>query len=427
MKNTDRARQTTLALIEDIFGSSSMRNFAIQLWDGTVWRPEPAEPAAFTIVLQHAGALRSMFLPPTELNMAESYVYHDYDVVGDIEMFIRSGFQILDASWGKMARLRYGAQLLSLPTTSSPHLDEAGVKLRGERQSRERVRRAIDYHYSRSNDFFALFLGPHMLYSCAYFLTPDEDLDTAQEHKLDYICRKLRLRPGERLLDIGCGWGGLSLYAAQHYGVEVVGVTLSQPQAEFAKKRIQEAGLAERCRVELRDYRDVTEPGSFDKIACVGMYEHVGATKLPQFFKHIWKLLIPGGVLFFHGFASSTILQPGQEPSFASRYVVPDAEFVPLNGLLRAIEESGLEIRDVECMRDQYVLTWRNWLYRLEANAEAARSVGGEVFYRIWRLFMAGLVYTFKTGQMNAYHTLAIKTDHGESHLPLTRADWYAP
>ena len=199
MKNAGRAKQTTLSLIEDIFGSSSIRNFAIKLWDGTVWNPEPAEPAAFTMILKHAGALRSMFLPPTELNMAESYVYNDYDVVGDMETFIRFAFQFLDASWGKMARLRYGTRLLSLPNTNSPHLDEAGVKLRGERHSRERVRQAIEYHYSRSNDFFALFLDPHMLYSCAYFLTPDEDLETAQERKLDYICRKLRLQPGQRL------------------------------------------------------------------------------------------------------------------------------------------------------------------------------------------------------------------------------------
>jgi cyclopropane-fatty-acyl-phospholipid synthase len=426
MKTDDKAIQTTLSLVEDIFGSSSIRNFAVQLWDGTIWKPEPAEPAVFTIVLQHPGALRAMFLPLTELNMAEAYVYNDYNVVGDLETFIQFGFQFLDVSWGKMAKLRYGARLLSLPNTIPTRPGEATVKLRGQRHSRERDRQAIQYHYSRSNDFFALFLDQNMVYSCAYFLTPDEDLNTAQERKLDYICRKLRLRPGERLLDIGCGWGGLVTYAAQHYGVEAYGVTLSQPQAEFAQKRIKEAGLTDCCRVDLRDYRDVSEPNSFDKIASVGMYEHVGAALLPQFFKHAWNLLRPGGVLFVHGFASSATLQPGQKPTFASQYIVPDAELVPLSRLLRAAEESDFEIRDVECMRDQYVLSWRNWLHRLEANADEARSITSDVIYRIWRMFLAGAVHLFKIGQENAYHTLLLKPGQSESHLPLTRADWYA-
>jgi cyclopropane-fatty-acyl-phospholipid synthase len=426
MKTADKAIQTTLSLVEDIFGSSSKRNFAVQLWDGTIWKPEAAEPTVFTIILQHPGALRAMFLPPTELNIAEAYIYNDYDIVGDIEAFLQFGLQFLDASWGAMAKLRYGARLLSLPHSSLPRPGEASVKLRGEHHSRERDRQAIQYHYSRSNDFFALFLDAYMVYSCGYFLTPDEDLDTAQERKLDYICRKLRLRPGERLLDIGCGWGGLVIYAAQHYGVEAYGVTLSQAQAEFAQKRIQEAGLEDRCRVDLRDYRDVNELNAFDKIASVGMYEHVGAALLPQFFKHIWKLLPPGGVLFVHGFASETTLQPGQAPSFASQYIVPDAEFVPLSRLLRAVEESGFEIRDVESMRDQYILSWRNWLNRLEANADEARTITSDVFYRIWRLFLSGAVHFFKIGRENAYHTLLLKPDRGESHLPLTRADWYA-
>ena len=426
MKTADKAIQTTLSLVEDIFGPSSTRNFAVQLWDGTIWKPKAAEPTVFTIVLQHPGALRAMFLPPTELNMAEAYIYNDYDIVGDIEAYLQFGLQFLDASWGIMAKLRYGARLLSLPHSSLPRPGEASVNLRGEHHSRERDRQAIQYHYSRSNDFFALFLDAYMVYSCAYFLTPDEDLDTAQERKLDYICRKLRLRPGERLLDIGCGWGGLVIYAAQHYGVEAYGVTLSQAQAEFAQKRIQEAGLEDRCRVDLRDYRDVNELNTFDKIASVGMYEHVGAALLPQFFKHIWKLLRPGGVLFVHGFSSETTLQPGQAPSFASQYIVPDAEFVPLSRLLRAAEESGFEIRDVESMRDQYILSWRNWLHRLEANADEARSITSDVFYRIWRLFLSGAAHFFSIGRENAYHTLLLKPDQGESHLPLTRADWYA-
>src|SRR5579859_3603093 len=429
-KTTDQALSTTLSLLQDILGSSPRRDFAVRLWDGTTWRPQPAgaadEPPRFTIVLQHAGALRKMFLPPNELTLGEAYIYNDFDIEGDIEAVFSLADQFLQGGWGKVEQLRYGKRLLSLPNISQPRPGDTEAKLRGARHSKERDRQAVIYHYNRSNDFYALWLDARMVYSCAYFAMPDDDLDTAQERKLEYICRKLRLRPGERLLDIGCGWGGLVIYAAQHYGVEAYGVTLSQAQAEFAQKRIQEAGLEDRCRVDLRDYRDVNELNTFDKIASVGMYEHVGAALLPQFFKHIWKLLRTGGVLFVHGFSSETTLQPGQAPSFASQYIVPDAEFVPLSRLLRAAEESGFEIRDVESMRDQYILSWRNWLHRLEANADEARSITSDVFYRIWRLFLSGAAHFFSIGRENAYHTLLLKPDQGESHLPLTRADWYA-
>lgn len=426
MNVTDKTIQTTLSCVEELFGSASQRNFTVQLWDGTVWKPEPAEPASFTLVLQHPGALRAMFLPPTELNMAEAYIYNDYDVVGDIEAFVRVLFDLLDASWGTRATVRYGTHLLRLPKTHQPRLAGAPAHVHGKRHSRERDQQAIQYHYSRSNAFFALFLDRHLLYSCAYFLTPEEDIDTAQERKLDYICRKLRLRPGERLLDIGCGWGGLVIYAARRYGVEAYGVTLSEAQAELARQRIQEAGLTARCRVECRDYRDIAEPETFDKLASVGMYEHVGAAFLTPYFRRCWKLLRPGGVLFVHGFASTAIFQAGRGPTFADRYILPDAEVVSLSQLLHAASEGGFEVRDVECMRDQYVLTWRTWLHRLEAHADEARMMTSDVFYRIWRLFMAGAVHTFTCGRENAYHTLLLKPDQGESHLPLTRADWYA-
>src|SRR5438552_13117031 len=278
MKTSDRALQTTISLLQDLFGSIQQRNFAVRLWDGSTWRPGGGseEPVRFTVVLQHPGALRKMFLPPNDLTLGEAYIYNDFDIKGDIEAVFPLADQFMSNRWGKMEQVRFGKQLLSLPTTGQPRPGDAAAKLRGTRHSKERDRQAVAYHYNRSNDFYALWLDSRSVYSCAYFTSPTDDLDKAQEQKLEYICRKLRLQPGERLLDIGCGWGGLVIYAAQHYGVEAYGITLSQPQAELTQQRIQDAGLAGRCRVEVRDYRDMNEANAFDKIVSVGMFEHVG-------------------------------------------------------------------------------------------------------------------------------------------------------
>jgi cyclopropane-fatty-acyl-phospholipid synthase len=425
-KATDQALQTSLSLLQDLLGSSPQRDFAVRLWDGTIWTPEPAGPPRFTIVLQHPGALRKMFLPPNDLTLGEAYIYNDFDIEGDIEAVFALAGQFIDGRWGKMEQLRYGKRLLSLPRTGQPRPGDPAAKLRGARHSKERDRQAVTYHYDRSNDFYALWLDTRLVYSCAYFASPGEDIDTAQERKLDYICRKLRLRPGERLLDIGCGWGGLVIYAAQHYGVEAYGITLSQPQAELAQKRIQQAGLKEKCRVEVRDYRDVNEANSFDKLVSIGMFEHVGEALLPTYFKQAWHLLRPGGVFLNHGIASDTNnLQAQGGATFVNRYVFPDGELVPVSSTLRAAEVSGFEIRDVESLREHYALTLRQWVRRLEAHAAEARKLTSDVAYRIWRLYMAASAYSFQTGSNNIYQALLAKPDRGNSHLPLTRADWY--
>ncbi|HET9918535.1 MAG TPA: cyclopropane-fatty-acyl-phospholipid synthase family protein, partial [Ktedonobacteraceae bacterium] len=264
-----------------------------------------------------------------------------------------------------------------------------------------------------------------MVYSCAYFATPDDDLDTAQQRKLDYLCRKLRLQPGERLLDIGCGWGGLVIYAAQHYGVEAYGITLSQPQAELAQQRIREAGLTDRCRVEMRDYREVQEREAFAKIVSVGMFEHVGEALLSTYFQQAWQLLQPGGVFLNHGIASNGTQRAQTETSFNQKYVFPDGELVPISTTLRVAELSGFEVRDVESLREHYALTLRHWVRRLEAHAQEARRATDDVTYRIWRLYISGSIYAFLTGRANIYQTLLAKPEHGNSRLPLTRGDWY--
>ncbi len=425
-KNAAQAVQTTISLLQDLLGGDQQYNFAVRLWDGTVWEPQPGQPARFTLVLQHPGALRSMFLPPNDLTLGEAYIYNDFDIEGDIEAVFPLAEQFMNGQWGKMEQMRFGKRLLSLPKTGQPRPGDTAAKLRGARHSKERDRQAVTYHYDRSNDFYALWLDRRMVYSCAYFAAPDDDIDTAQERKLDYICRKLRLQAGERLLDIGCGWGGLAIYAAQHYGVKAYGITLSQPQAELAQQRIAEAGLSDRCRVEVRDYRDVSAEHAFDKIVSVGMFEHVGEALLPTYFKQAWGLLRPGGAFLNHGIASGSSLQGQQEASFVGTYVFPDGELVPISTTLRVAETSGFEVRDVESLREHYALTLRHWVHRLEARAEEARRLTSEVVYRIWRLYMAASIYSFQSGSNNIYQTLLVKPDRGKSGLPLTRADWYA-
>jgi cyclopropane-fatty-acyl-phospholipid synthase len=427
VKSSDQALQTTISLLQDLLGSTQQSNFAVRLWDGSIWRPdaEAQEPVRFTIVLQHPGALRKMFLPPNDLTLGEAYIYNDYDIEGDIEAAFPLAEQFMGSRWGKMEQVRFGKRLLSLPNTSQSRPGDVAAKLRGIRHSKERDRQAITYHYNRSNDFYALWLDSRMVYSCAYFKTPEDDLDTAQEQKLEYICRKLRLRLGERLLDIGCGWGGLVIYAAQHYGVEAYGITLSEPQVELAQRCIEEAGLTGKCKVEARDYREVTKANSYDKIVSVGMFEHVGESLLPTYFKQAWQLLRPGGVFLNHGIASDSFDAANAKTSFVNQYVFPDGELLPINITLRAAETSGFEVRDVESLREHYMLTLRQWVQRLEAHAEEARKLTNDVTYRVWRLYMAGSAHGFQTGSNNIYQTLLAKPDRGNSGLPLTRADWY--
>jgi cyclopropane-fatty-acyl-phospholipid synthase len=395
-----------MSLLQDLFGSYHPRNFAVRLWDGTKWEAEQGQPTRFTLVLQHPGALRNMFLPPNELTLGEAYIYNDFDIEGDIHAVYPLADYFIEGPWGKTEQLRYGKRLLSLPKRS--RTASLGANLHGTRHSKERDRQAITYHYNRSNDFYGLWLDSRMVYSCAYFASPTDDLDAAQERKLDYICRKLRLHPGERLLDIGCGWGGLVMYAAQHYGVETYGITLSQPQAELAQKRIQEAGLIGRCRVEVRDYREVNEAHAFDKIVSVGMFEHVGEALLPTYFQQAWHLLRPGGIFLDHGIASNATIP-----------------IVPISSTLRAAEKSGFEVRDVESLREHYALTLRHWVNRLEAHADEARLLTDDVTYRIWRVYMSGSEYGFQMNRSNIYQTLLAKPDQGNSGLPLTRTDWY--
>lgn len=422
----DKTASHSLAFLQALLGDYHPRNFEVRLWEGSRW-PAETDPPRFTLVLKHPGALRRMFQNPTsDLSLGEAYIYDDFDVEGDIEAAFPVADYLMSLDWGLATRLRLGWELLHLPG-SREHggAGRQAATLSGEPHSLERDRQAVTYHYDVPGDFYALWLDRRMVYSCAYFAEPGEDLDTAQERKLDYLCRKLRLRPGERLLDIGCGWGGLVIQAAQRYGAQALGITLSRPQAELANTRIQQAGLGDRCQVEVCDYRELKEPGAFDKLVSVGMFEHVGEALLAAYFQQAWRLLRPGGAFLNHGIARRATDPLSKDPTFSDRYVFPDGELVTISATLHHAEETGFEVRDVESLREHYALTLHHWVCRLEAHHQQALAVVDEPTYRVWRLFMSGSAYGFSAGRTNVYQALLIKPDAGKSGLPLTRADWY--
>ncbi len=421
----DRSARQILALLQQFLGGIHPRDFAVRLWDGTTWEAEAGQHARFTVVLKHPGALRRMLWAANELTVSEAYLYDDVDVEGNIVELIATADRFVVGPMGLTDRIRYARALLSLPADNRARVGRQAVRLHGARHSKERDRQAVAYHYNASNEFFSLWLDPRMVYSCAYFARADEGLDEAQEHKLDHICRKLRLRPGQRLLDIGCGWGALVIHAGLHYGVEALGITLSQPQAEFANERIARAGLSGRCRVECRDYRDLGESGDYDKIASVGMFEHVGEAMLPEYFRRAFALLRPGGAFLNHGIAFVQSQPKSREPTFLDRYVFPDGELVALSSTLHAAESNGFEVRDVESLREHYEMTLRHWIARLEERHEEARRITDEVTYRVWRLYMALAVHHFATCNTTVFQTLLCKPDGGASGMPLTRSDWY--
>jgi cyclopropane-fatty-acyl-phospholipid synthase len=422
----DGAATRAMAIFRLLLHDYHPRDFAISCWDGSQW---PAENGSsrFTLIVRHPDALRRMLkASANDLSLSEAYISGDLDVAGDIEAAMPVANYLAGRNWPAVTVLRIGKNLLRLPRLDRQrHKSRQGAELSGELHSIERDRQAVSYHYDVSNDFYALWLDEQMVYSCAYFETEEEGLDTAQARKLDYLCRKLRLRPGDHLLDLGCGWGGLIIHAARKYGVKALGVTLSKNQAALASQRIERAGLQKQCRVELRDYRSLDRANGFEKIVSVGMFEHVGESQLASYFQHVWSLLRPGGVFLNHGIANRPIDPVLKGPNFISRYVFPDGDLVPINSTLRYAEEAGFEARDVESLREHYTMTLRHWARRLELHRDQALRVVDEPTYRVWRLFLPGSAYGFAAGLLNVYQTVLLKPDKGRSGLPLTRKDWY--
>lgn len=420
---SDPVAQKCLDFFDRVFTDIPCRPFAIRLWNDAEWQQGKGSPV-FTLRINTPGALRTMFWRPSELSLGEAFIYGDIDIDGELEgCFELAGF-LLGRRWQMAEKLRLVSELLRLPGFALTK-KEAAPQLRGRSHSKQRDAQAVQYHYNVSNKFYQLWLDRNMVYSCAYFQETDTSLDQAQVDKLDYLCRKLRLRQGETLLDIGCGWGGLILHAAKNYGVDAYGITLSPPQAELANERIRAAGLTERCRVDVLDYRDVPLGRQFDKIVSVGMFEHVGETKLPEYFHRAYQLLKPFGVFLNHGITETIRRAHQTGASFIDKYVFPDGELLPISTSLRVAEEIGFETRDVESLREHYALTLRHWYRRLESHQEEAIRLTSPVIYRIWRIYMAGSAYGFETRRLGLYQTLLVKSGRQGSRQPLTRKDWY--
>jgi cyclopropane-fatty-acyl-phospholipid synthase len=447
-----RSAQT---IMDILFGPPAIRAFSVRYPDGSLESAGSPTPL-FTLALKRAGSLSRMFWPPSERNVGEAYLRDDYDIEGDLEAAAGLADLLIDRFSSPQTLLQLALVMRTLPRNdhtaegraalgaegaATTSLD-GGLVTSGVAHSKERDAEVVRYHYDVGNDFYALWLDERMVYSCAYFPEGDGDLDAAQEAKLEHICRKLRLQPGEQLLDIGCGWGGLIIYAAQHYGVFATGVTLSLAQADLARERIRAAGLEDRVKVEVRDYRDLglgEGEARFDKVVSVGMFEHVGRANLQGYIQQAYSLLKPGGLFLNHGIVVvEAAVPPGAveqlarvlfpQKTFMHQYVFPDGELVYTHEVMAHAERLGFETRDVESLREHYAMTLRHWVRRLEDHhAEAVASVG-ETGYRVWRFYMGGCAWAFSTGRIGLSQMLFSKPGlPGRSSFPLSRADLYRP
>lgn len=413
----DTSRGLADTLVELLGGDVPV---AVSAYDGSrAGRPE----AAATIEVRSPTAVRRLLWAPSQLGLARAYVAGDVDLSGDIYAVLGLRERLDDVSagarqWLELARAARPAGMLRRPPAPPP--EEARV--RGRRHSRARDAAAISHHYDVSNDFYRLLLGPSLTYSCGVWQDPSVGLEAAQEAKYELISRKLGLRPGMRLLDLGCGWGGMALHAARHYGVHAVGVTISAEQAELARRRVAEAGLDDLVEIRLADYRDVDD-GPYDAVSSIGMFEHVGADHLAEYFGRVHHLLAPGGRLLNHGISQPAGQRPGGRRGFIQRYVFPDGELQEIGHVISAVQHAGLEVRHTESLREHYALTLRAWVGNLERRYQEAVEQVGPGRARIWRLYLAGSAVGFEDGQIEIYQTLAVRADAGRSSLPL-RPDW---
>lgn len=392
---------------------------AVRLWDGSYARGGADAPA--TLSFRRPDPLRDLVLHGDLVRLGEAYVLGAVEVEGrmDVAFDIADFLERRRLPWAE--RLRLMAIALRLPRTAS----RAPLKeTRADGAARANSRASIAHHYDVSNDFYRLWLDPEMVYSCAYFRDAAQPLADAQCDKLDYICRKLRLEPGQRLLDIGCGWGALALWAARHYGVEVHGITLSEQQCGHARERIAREGCADRVHIELRDYRDLPHDAHYDRIVSVGMFEHIGVKNFPVYFGAVQRRLAPGGLFLNHGITNDSGWVNCPSQRFINRYVFPDGELTRVSVVQAAMEQAGFEILDVEGLRPHYAMTLRHWLQALDASRERAEAVAGAIVRRIWRLYMAGSAHYFSEGGLGVYQILAGHR-HARQPLPLRRADLY--
>jgi cyclopropane-fatty-acyl-phospholipid synthase len=392
-------------------------SFPVRRWDGAEFGPGDA---GWRLVLEHPWSLRSLLLPPTDRNAGEAYVFGDIDIEGSMVAAMRTAAGVRDVAQmlTNRDRLRLALLLRRLPRPPDGHAGLRRFRPHGRKHSSARDADAVRFHYDVGNDFYRLFLDRDLVYSCAYFAETDSDapladeqLDRAQIRKLDLVCRKLDLRPGERFLDIGCGWGSLVMHAAERFGVHALGITLSEPQAALARQRIAAAGLGGRADVAVVDYREIE--GTFDAIASIGMVEHVGASRLTAYFDRAFALTAPGGRFLNHGITTGRRLivrdMSSDRTSFIAGYVFPDGALVPAFRAVEEMERAGFELLDVEQLRPHYARTLTHWVDRLERHADKARSVAGEATYRTWRAYMAGSAVGFESGDLGVVQVLGSK------------------
>ncbi|MFI9648926.1 class I SAM-dependent methyltransferase [Streptomyces sp. NPDC052040] len=422
------------SLVEQLLGTPLP--LRIRAWDGS----EAGPPGAPVLVVRNRRALRRLLWKPGELGLVRAWVAGDLAVDGDL-------YTALDLMaglvWerGEDARtlaqalrdpqVRAGVRglaLLARPLPPPPPPREEVRRAPGRRHSRHSDKRAISHHYDVGNDFYEIVLGPSMVYSCAYWESPDATLEDAQRDKLELVCRKLGLTPGQRLLDVGCGWGSMAIHAAREHGVNVVGITLSQEQATYARKRIADEGLADLVEIRVQDYRDVDD-GPYDAISSIGMAEHVGAERYLEYARDLHALLTPGGRLLNHQIAR----RPRRDETaysvdaFIDAYVFPDGELAPVGTTVTQLERAGFEVRDVEALREHYALTLRGWVANLEAEWGRALALAGAGRARVWRLYMAASALAFERNRIGVNQVLAVRTpEPGSAGLPLRTRTWHA-
>jgi cyclopropane-fatty-acyl-phospholipid synthase len=394
----------TAPLRQEIESALPRRPFALRFWDGSMVRA--TEPDAPTFWFRSPLALAHVLRAPGELGLGRAYVTGLLEV-DDLDAAIEIVDSFEPPDLGLVQQARLGAAVVrACGIVLPPRTPAIELRLRGQRHTISRDRAAVRHHYNVGNEFFALFLDQSMTYSCAYWAGGAQTLEEAQEAKLELVCRKLGLTAGERVLDVGCGWGSFAIHAAARHGVHVVGVTLSEPQAALARRRVVEAGMGELVEIRVADYREVTD-GPFDAISSIGMVEHVGEERIDEYARRLAGLLRPGGRLLNHGIAKLQDFDTKDEGPFSERFVFPDGVPLPLSRVELALERAGLVTRHVEGLPDDYARTLGEWLSRFEARQEEAIRLAGIERVRVWRLYLRAARQGFQTRWASIYQVLA--------------------